>query len=180
MAKRKRNGVHANAVKKPTTTGIPSPPQDSSSLELSNINSVISAEEIEITVETLQTLSAHPALIKSKACKDIRTAVYDFRQACTTGQNSVGEFSYPVHLIYRANETIQRAATSRRAFLQLSQTPSTWTRSFYWRRCASGERRPHSVLSVDGCGRSMSSQDFQFMSRCPARPWLAATLTTTN
>jgi len=92
MAKRKRNSAHANAVKKPTTTGIPSPPHDAASLEPSNVHSIISPEEIEVTVETLQTLTEHPALIKSKACKDLRTAVYDFRQACTTGMNSAGEF----------------------------------------------------------------------------------------
>ena len=88
MAKRKRNGQHTNApaVKK-QTTGIPSPPQETS-LEPSNVHSVISAEEIEVTVETLQTLTQHPSLIKAKACKDLRTAVYDFRQACTTGMNS--------------------------------------------------------------------------------------------
>lgn len=92
MAKRKRNNAHTNAVKKQiTTSGIPSPPHDTNSLEPSSVHSVISPEEIEVTVETLQTLSGHPTLIKSKACKDLRTAVYDFRQACTTGLNSAGE-----------------------------------------------------------------------------------------
>jgi len=91
MAKRKRNGAHANAVKKPTTAGIPTPPQNTSLLDASNIHSVTSQEELEVTVETLQTLSEHPVLIKSKACKDLRTAVYDFRQACITGMNSSGE-----------------------------------------------------------------------------------------
>ncbi|KAF1916524.1 prolyl 4-hydroxylase [Ampelomyces quisqualis] len=88
MAKRKRNNTHTAPVKKPTTTGIPSPPHDTSPLEPANVHAVISSEEIEVTVETLQTLSAHPMLIKSKACKDLRTAVWDFRQACTTGLNS--------------------------------------------------------------------------------------------
>jgi hypothetical protein len=91
MGKRKRNNAPATAVKKTTTTGIPSPPHDSTPLEPSNVHSIISPEEIEVTVETLQTLSEHPALIKSKACKDLRTAVYGFRQACTTGMNSAGE-----------------------------------------------------------------------------------------
>ncbi|KAH7066225.1 prolyl 4-hydroxylase [Paraphoma chrysanthemicola] len=88
MGKRKRSNAPAPAVKKQTTTGIPSPPHDTTSLEPSNVHSIISPEEIEVTVETLQTLSEHPALIKSKACKDLRTAVYGFRQACTTGMNS--------------------------------------------------------------------------------------------
>jgi hypothetical protein len=91
MAKRKRSGVHTNAVKKPSTTGIPSPPHDTNPLEPSNVHTIISPEEIEISVETLQTLAEHPALIKSKACKDLRTAVYGFRQACTTGLNSAGK-----------------------------------------------------------------------------------------
>ena len=90
MAKRKRNTAHTSAVKKQTTTGIPSPPHETS-LEPSSIHTVISPEEIEVAVETLQALSGHPALIKSKACKDLRTAVYDFRQACTTGLNSAGK-----------------------------------------------------------------------------------------
>lgn len=88
MAKRKRNTAHANAVKKQAPSGIPSPPQDGNPLEPSNVHSVISSEEIEVAVETLQTLAEHPVLIKSKACKDLRTAVYGFRQACTTGLNS--------------------------------------------------------------------------------------------
>ncbi len=90
MAKRKRNNVHTNAIKKTNTTGIPSPPHDTNALEPSNVHSIISSEEIEVAVETLQTLTEHPNLIKSKACKDLRTAVYDFRQACTTGLNSAG------------------------------------------------------------------------------------------
>ncbi|KAJ4364685.1 hypothetical protein N0V83_009282 [Neocucurbitaria cava] len=87
MAKRKRNTAHTNAVKKQTTS-LPSPPQEANPLEPSSVHSVISSEEIEVAVETLQTLSEHPNLIKSKACKDLRTAVYGFRQACTTGLNS--------------------------------------------------------------------------------------------
>jgi hypothetical protein len=92
MAKRKRNNAHTNANKKQTTTGIPSPPQDANPLEPASVHSVVSTEEIELTVDTLQALSEHPLLIKSKACKDLRTAVYDFRQACTTGLNSAGTF----------------------------------------------------------------------------------------
>ncbi|CBX99093.1 predicted protein [Plenodomus lingam JN3] len=92
MAKRKRNTANVTlANKKQTTSGIPSPPHDTAPLDPTNINSIISPEEIEVTVETLQALSSHPALIKSKVCKDLRTAVYDFRQACTTGLNSAGQ-----------------------------------------------------------------------------------------
>jgi hypothetical protein len=91
MAKRKRSGAHTNAVKKPTVAGIPSPPHDANPLEPSNVHTIISPEEIEISVETLQALAEYPTLIKSKACKDLRTAVYGFRQACTTGLNSAGK-----------------------------------------------------------------------------------------
>ena len=89
MAKRKRTTAHINAVKKQANS-IPSPPQEANPLEPASVHSIISSEEIEVAVETLQTLSEHPLLIKSKACKDLRTAVYDFRQACTTGLNSAG------------------------------------------------------------------------------------------
>jgi hypothetical protein len=90
MAKRKRNAAQPNAVKKAATNGIPSPPHDAHPLEPSNVHSVVSPEEIEVSVETLQALTEYPTLIKSKACKDLRTAVYGFRQACTTGLNSAG------------------------------------------------------------------------------------------
>ena len=94
MAKRKRNNVHSNAVKKQATaSGIPSPPHDAgASSSASSIDSVISTEELEVAVETLQSLAAHPAIIKSKACRDLRTAVYAFRQASTTGMIAAGEY----------------------------------------------------------------------------------------
>jgi hypothetical protein len=109
MGKRKRNNAQTNPMKKQTTTGIPSPPQDKTSLEPTNVNSLVSSEEIEVTVETLQSLTEYPALIKSKACKDLRTAVFDFRQACTTGMNSAGEYraSKHGHCLIRLNRRKQ-------------------------------------------------------------------------
>jgi hypothetical protein len=94
MAKRKRNNAHSNAIKKQATVaGIPSPPEDTSaSLASTSIHAVISPEEVEIAVETLQSLAEHPAIIKSKACKDLRTAVYNFRQASTTGMIAAGGY----------------------------------------------------------------------------------------
>lgn len=75
-------------------TAIASPPPDNgdtpSSIEPKSLPSVISTEELEITVETLETLSKYPSLIKTKQCKDLRGAVYDFRQACNTGTNANG------------------------------------------------------------------------------------------
>lgn len=91
MAKRKRNNASANAVKKQATTGLPSPPQEKeTALGAPSIHAVISPEEMEIAVETLQSLTEHPVLIKSKACKELRAAVYSFRQASTTGMAAAG------------------------------------------------------------------------------------------
>ncbi|KAI1816965.1 prolyl 4-hydroxylase [Poronia punctata] len=74
----------------------PSPDASSSSkateqLDPKNLASVVSEEEMEITIETLESLAQHPSLIKSKACRNLRTAVYDFKQACTTGMNTIAE-----------------------------------------------------------------------------------------
>lgn len=100
-AKRKRN-AQAQAANKLTKTGhgsLPSPPDGSSparaaaAFEPKSLASVISDEELEITVETLQTLAKYPSLTKAKMCKDLRAAVYDFRQSCTTGVNSAGTSS---------------------------------------------------------------------------------------
>ncbi|KAF2873045.1 hypothetical protein BDV95DRAFT_472380, partial [Massariosphaeria phaeospora] len=52
------------------------------------LSSLISAEELEVTIDTLTALSRYPNLIKSKACQPLRAAAYDFRSACTTGLNS--------------------------------------------------------------------------------------------
>lgn len=89
MGKRKRSGQTASSATKVGNNNIPTPPQDDGDQEvIRSAGSIISPEEIEITVDTLQTLAKHPNVIKSKMCKDVRTAVYDFRQACTTGLNT--------------------------------------------------------------------------------------------
>lgn len=54
------------------------------------LSTVISEEELEITIDTLQTLAEHPSVLKTKACQKLRAAVYDFRQASTTGTNNDG------------------------------------------------------------------------------------------
>ena len=56
------------------------------------------ALQFELTVDTLRTLAKHPGVIKSKACKELRTAVYDFRQACNTGVNAAGWSSLPCRM----------------------------------------------------------------------------------
>lgn len=54
------------------------------------LSTVVPDEDLDITVDTLRVLAENPSLIKSKACKDLRTAVFDFRKACTTGFNAAG------------------------------------------------------------------------------------------
>ncbi|KAJ4421897.1 hypothetical protein N0V82_003497 [Gnomoniopsis sp. IMI 355080] len=76
------NGTVAKKVKADcpaaiTLTGSPYEPK--------LLQTVVSEEELEITVDTLRTLADNPSLIKSKACKDLRAAVFDFKQASTTG-----------------------------------------------------------------------------------------------
>jgi hypothetical protein len=87
MAKRKRNSQANAPFKAVKTSGILTPPQEAS-IEPQKLHTVISTEELEIAVDTLQALAQYPGIIKSKACRDLRTAVYDFRQACTTGVNT--------------------------------------------------------------------------------------------
>ncbi|KAI1288698.1 prolyl 4-hydroxylase [Xylaria venustula] len=99
--KRQRNAASYLPNKKSATNATlpPSPPSDASSSNLKttdqldprSLTSVVSEEEIEIAVETLDSLAQHPALIKSKACRNLRTAVYGFKQACTTGMNTAVE-----------------------------------------------------------------------------------------
>lgn len=55
------------------------------------VQSVVHEDDLEITVDTLATLAKYPNLIKSKACKDLRVAVYDFRQASTVGMDTSSE-----------------------------------------------------------------------------------------
>jgi hypothetical protein len=89
-AKRKRN-VQADLPQKlPKTASTLTPPPDGANIEPKHLSTVISEEELDITVETLTTLAQYPSLTKSKACKDLRVAVYDFRQVCTTGINTAG------------------------------------------------------------------------------------------
>ncbi|ETN36885.1 uncharacterized protein HMPREF1541_07872 [Cyphellophora europaea CBS 101466] len=82
--KRKRQA--AEAVKSDNRATVPSP--DHASGDPKNIQAVVIDEDLEITIDTLQTIAKYPNLIKSKACRDLRTAVYDFRQACTIGVNA--------------------------------------------------------------------------------------------
>lgn len=92
-AKRKRqNDTQVDLSSNKRINGPPTPDSDGlDQLEPKTLQAVASEEEVEITVDILRTLAAHPGIIKSKACKDLRTAVFDFRQACTTGMNTTGK-----------------------------------------------------------------------------------------
>lgn len=65
------------------------PPPDSHAKTISSIG--LCDEDIELAIDTLNTLKANPAVIKTKACKDLRTAVYEFSKACTTGLNATSD-----------------------------------------------------------------------------------------
>ncbi|KAB5525706.1 prolyl 4-hydroxylase [Coniochaeta sp. 2T2.1] len=73
------------SVKLAKTNGTLTPPTDIDNAAPKSLATFVSDEELEVTVETLATLAQNPSLIKSKACKDLRAAVYDFRQASATG-----------------------------------------------------------------------------------------------
>jgi hypothetical protein len=84
----------ANAANGPATPDSADGPDR---LEPKTLSAVASEEEIEITIDTLRTLAGYPGVIKSKACKELRTTVYDFKQACTTGLNTgVGKWATSV------------------------------------------------------------------------------------
>jgi hypothetical protein len=94
-SKRKRK-AQAQAQAQPPqkhakTSTIVTPPPEGEGMraaEPKNLQTVISDDELDITIETLTTLTQYPSLTKSKLCKALRTAVYEFRQSCTTGVNS--------------------------------------------------------------------------------------------
>lgn len=102
MSKRKRNnGGQAKALKK-QATGLKhteAPPKTDHTAEIASIHAVVAPEDVEIAVETLEALAEHPGVIKSKACKDLRTAVFAFKQACTTGVNAIGTFIISSHVV---------------------------------------------------------------------------------
>ncbi|TGO69682.1 hypothetical protein BOTNAR_0008g00480 [Botryotinia narcissicola] len=75
-------------IKKVKTTSIITPPPELSTEPKTLHDLLIAEEDIEISVDTLKILAQNPSLIKSKACKELRTAVFDFRNACTTGFNA--------------------------------------------------------------------------------------------
>lgn len=95
-AKRKQQILPAEqSSKKAKTSSIITPPPENSSGPKTLHDLLIVEEDIEISVDTLNTLAQNPAVIKSKACKELRSAVFDFRNACTTGFNASGMLLSP-------------------------------------------------------------------------------------
>ncbi len=91
-AKRKGNALadRQHKIFKLSSTITP-PPDLNSAVRPKSLQTLISNEELDTTIDTLALLSEYPSIIKSKACKELRVAVWDFRQACTTGVNSAGK-----------------------------------------------------------------------------------------
>jgi hypothetical protein len=114
-SKRKQQGIHDGGPTKKVKQAaiISSPPEEELTAGPQTLHTIVPADDYEIAIDTLNTLAEHPKLIKSKACKDIRTAVYEFRQACTTGFNAS---STALHSIQsnKTNEVAQWIQTSRR------------------------------------------------------------------
>jgi hypothetical protein len=92
-AKRKQQILQNDAPsKKLKTAAIVTPPPENDASPPKTIESLgLDDDDLDIAIDTLNTLSQNPSVIKSKACKDLRTAVYQFRQACTTGFNASGK-----------------------------------------------------------------------------------------
>lgn len=93
-AKRKRNAKAQLSQKLAKVDPAP-PAAVAAGEEPTSLHTVLSEEELEVATDTLLTLAKYPNLTKSKLCKDIRVAVYEFRQSCTTGVNSVGTVPAP-------------------------------------------------------------------------------------
>lgn len=110
-AKRKRH-VHSDTPQKnaKTSTIALAPVPDGAPFEPRSLQTVISDEELDIAIETLTTLAQHPSLTKSKACKDLRVAVYNFRQSCTTGVNAAGKLMTSQRCTTAANVDVVEGA----------------------------------------------------------------------
>lgn len=92
-SKRKQQAAQAAtngtvAKKQKTTDTSPAITLTGAAYEPKLLQTLVPDEDLEITVDTLRALAENPGLIKSKACRDLRAAVFDFRQACTTGSIS--------------------------------------------------------------------------------------------
>jgi hypothetical protein len=148
--KRKRRAVEA--TKSDNNGTVPAP--NRSSDDPKSVQAVVIEEELEITVDTLQTISKYPNLIKSKACKDLRVAVYDFRQACTTGVNTAGKEIWQTLLPVTKRE--QKMRISRHVLQLPLLTPNSRTLLCSSRKCIYERSRQSWGHCVDGSEISMS------------------------
>lgn len=89
--KRKQPDASISAVPKRQKAGQEpiTPPPDNHAKTIASVG--LCDEDIELAIDTLNTLAANPAVIKTKACKDLRTTVYEFSKACTTGLNATSD-----------------------------------------------------------------------------------------
>lgn len=91
-AKKRKQTAQAEQLPRKTIKTSITPPDssddNSATLEPKSLQTVISDEELDIAIETLNTLAKYPNLIKSKQCRDLRVAVYEFRQNCASGVNN--------------------------------------------------------------------------------------------
>lgn len=91
-SKRKAQGPQNDSnPKKLKSATVITPPPEIAANEPKTIQAIgLTDDDLELAIDTLHTLTENPIVIKSKACRELRTAVYEFRQACTTGFNAAG------------------------------------------------------------------------------------------
>jgi hypothetical protein len=91
-SKNKQARVDPLTAKKVTKPDIADAVPKAITADPTNLHALIPTEDLETTIDTLSLLAEYPSLIKLKACKDLRVAVFEFRQAATTGLNSAGVY----------------------------------------------------------------------------------------
>ncbi|CAL3973174.1 unnamed protein product [Diplocarpon coronariae] len=90
--KRKQQGLPADGLAKKAKISTVTLPPEKSLHDFKTIQSLgLAEDDLELAIDTLTTLAENPGVIKSRVCKDLRTAVYVFRQACTTGFNAAAD-----------------------------------------------------------------------------------------
>lgn len=152
-AKRRLQGPDKDHIsKKSKTSATITPPPDAA--EPTTLRSVgLEEDDLDLTIDTLRTLAENPSVIKSKACKDLRTAVYEFRQACTTGFNISSRCPSPA--LEKVANISKAMPTSRRgsvAPLPMEDIPKL---KLYSLKCGSEGKCLSWVHYVGGCEISM-------------------------
>jgi hypothetical protein len=104
-SKRRQQNLPTNVPsKKPKTAAIVTSPPEKDASQPKTIQSIgLDDDDLDSAIDTLNALAQNPSVIKSKACKDLRTAVYEFKQACTTGFNASGMSPLPRRPHFDAN-----------------------------------------------------------------------------